>query len=146
MSLTNKINLPKLILIFTALVLSINFISRIIGAEFKFEHFLNWDTLIFEIGVEGILVLLCALITYYGTWFIREFSFWKAVLRVLVYALSYISLSFVFMMFFVEWEYLDLFSSFLNYFSGALKDGITFVFVWMILDRGKESMINDAKS
>lgn len=132
---TKKINLLRLILVFTALVLSINFISRIIGAKFDFVHFLNWETLIFEIGVEGILLILCALITYFSTWFIREFSFWKAILRVIVYALSYISLSFFFMLFLVEWEYLDLFSGFLNYFSSALKDGITFVFVWMIFDQ-----------
>lgn len=142
---TKRINVPWLILAFTALVLSINFISRIIGAKFDFLHFLNWETLIFEIGVEGVSVILCALITYYGTWFIREFSFWKAILRVIVYALSYISLSYFFMLFLVEWEYLDLFSGFLNYFSGALKDGITFVFVWMIFDQSMQKTSSEIK-
>lgn len=142
---TKRIKVPWLILAFTALVLSINFISRIIGAKFDFLHFLNWETLIFEIGVEGVSVILCALITYYGTWFIREFSFWKAILRVIVYALSYISLSYFFMLFLVEWEYLDLFSGFLNYFSSALKDGITFVFVWMIFDQSIQKTSSETK-
>jgi hypothetical protein len=72
---TKRINVLRLILVFTALVLSINFISRIIGAKFDFVHFLNWETLIFEIGVEGILLILCALITYFGTWFIKGVFF-----------------------------------------------------------------------
>ena len=141
-----KISVPQLILIFTVLVLSINFISRIINIEFKFEHLLTWDTLIYEVGIEGVLLILCALITYYGTFFIKDFTFLQSMFRAFIFAMSYITLSFVFMLFIVEWKYLDIFNGFLKYFSGGIKDGITLVFVWMILDREKESNTNGVRS
>lgn len=80
-------------LVFTGFMLPFNLVIDLIASSFKLDYFLDWDYLIFNIGLEGFGLFLTAIGTAFITSKFSDFHWKSVLLRMLIFATLYTALS-----------------------------------------------------
>lgn len=130
----NKVPLFKLALIFTGMMLLVNLIASLISSSYELEYILTSYYLKYLVGVEGLAVFLCAILTALITSKLTDFKWGTIAIRILVFSSIYLSFSFL-----VAWI-VGLYIGSMNYyhpnfklFNVGMRSSFLFIIVWMVL-------------
>lgn len=141
----NKLSLIKLSLISTGIILFLNAILNILATNFKWEYLsikFNLDYLIYDIGLEGVIILFCVMLTILFTSKLTDFSFKTVIIRLIIMSVIYFLFCLIFeSIFHFIFAVNDLqtpksiTSRFLNfrYFISGMRYSLVLMIVWMVL-------------
>lgn len=141
----NKLSLIKLSLISTGIILLLNAIINILASNFKQEYLsvkFNLDYLIYDISLEGVIVLLCAILTILFTSKLTDFSFKTVIIRLVIMSVIYflfcLIFEFIFHLVFAVNDFQtpkSITSRFLNfrYCITGMRYSFILMVIWMVL-------------
>jgi hypothetical protein len=130
----------SLIMGFTGAASVLNILNILIRSKFDIRALFNPNTLIYEIGLEGMLLIGCGALTYFVAKHFKNFTLQKVSISAFIFAATYMILSSLVML--LMWQYFDVFKSFFAYFSSGIRDGILFMLMWILFKQGN---INEPK-
>jgi cell shape-determining protein MreD len=125
---------------FTGAASVLNILNILIRSKFDIRALFNPNTLIYEIGLEGMLLIGCGALTYFVAKHFKNFTLQKVSISAFIFAATYMILSSLVML--LMWQYFDVFKSFFAYFSSGIRDGILFMLMWILFKQGN---INEPK-
>lgn len=125
---------------FTGAASVLNILNILVRSKFDIRALFNPNTIIYEIGLEGLLLICCGALTYLIAKQFNNFTLQKVSISAFIFAAIYMILSSLLML--LMWQYFDLFKSFFTYFSSGIRDGILFMLMWILFKQGK---IDDPK-
>jgi hypothetical protein len=131
----NNFRPAYLIIGFTGAASVLNILNILVRSKFDIRALFNPNTLIFEIGLEGMLLICCGVLTYLVTKRFNNFTLQKVSISAFIFATIYMTLSSLLML--LMWQYFDVFKSFFAYFSSGIRDGILFMLMWILYKQGK---------
>lgn len=135
----------KLSFITTGIILILNAIASLIATNFKAKYLsvvFNWEYPIYNVGLEGLIILLCIAPTILFTSKLADFSFKTVIIRLSVMSVLYLLFSLVFqLVFYFIFSLNDLdnpksiTSQFLNlkYFLTGMRYSFILMVIWMVL-------------
>lgn len=141
----NTISWYKLTLVTTGVILVLNAFVDLIATNFKAKNLFiifNWEYPIYNIGLEGFIILLCILPTILFTSKRADFSFKTVIIRLSIISVLYLLFSLLLQLVFYFIFSLDdlnspksIASKFLNfkYFITGMRYSFIFMVVWMVL-------------
>jgi hypothetical protein len=132
---TNNFRPASLIIGFTGAASVLNILNILVRSKFDIRALFNPNTLIFEIGLEGMLLIYCGALTYFVAKRFNNFTLQKVSISAFIFAATYMSLSSLLML--IMWQYFDVFKSFFGYFNSGIRDGILFMLMWILFKQGK---------
>jgi hypothetical protein len=132
---TSNFRPASLIMGFTGAASVLNILNILVRSKFDIRALFNPTTLIYEVGLEGILLICCGALTYLVAKRFNDFTLQKVSISAFVFAVIYMILSSLVML--LMWQYFDIFKSFFAYFSSGIRDGILFMLMWILFKQGK---------
>lgn len=141
---TTNLRPASLIMGFTGAASVLNMLNILVRSKFDIRALFNPTTLIYEVGLEGILLICCGALTYFVAKHFNNFTLQKVSISAFIFAAIYMTLSSLVML--VMWQYFDVFKSFFAYFSGGIRDGILFMLMWILFKQGKIDDLSNIKS
>jgi hypothetical protein len=138
--ITTNFRPASLIMGFTGAASVLNILNILVRSKFDIRALFNPNTIIYEIGLEGLLLICCGTLTYLIAKQFNNFTLQKVSISAFIFAAIYMILSSLVML--LMWQYFDWFNSFFAYFSSGIRDGILFMLMWILFKQGK---IDDPK-
>jgi hypothetical protein len=147
----NKTSPFKLSLLTTSIILILNAVISLLAANFKPEYLsltFDGEYLVYQVGLEGVVVLLCVLLTVLSTSGLTDFSFKTVLIRLsvlsIIYFLFYLVCQFIIYIVFKSNDFKvpqSVTSQFLNfkYFISGIKYSFVLIIVWMVLKYRKQN-------
>lgn len=132
---TSNFRPASLIMGFTGAASVLNILNILVRSKFDIRALFNPTTLIYEVGLEGILLICCGALTYLVAKRFNDFTLQKVSISAFVFAVIYMILSSLVML--LMWQYFDVFKSFFSYFNSGIRDGILFMLMWILFKQGK---------
>lgn len=132
---TNNFKPASLILGFTGAASVLNILTIVVRSKFDIRSILNPKVIIYEIGLEGLLLIASAALSYFISKRFNTFTLRTASISAFIFAFCYMLFSALLM--FLMWQYFDWFKSFFAYFSSGIRDGILFMLMWILFTQGK---------
>ncbi len=132
---TSNFRPASLIMGFTGAASVLNILNILVRSKFDIRALFNPTTLIYEVGLEGILLICCGALTYLVAKRFNDFTLQKVSISAFIFAVIYMILSSLLML--LMWQYFDVFKSFFAYFSSGIRDGILFMLMWILFKQGK---------
>lgn len=132
----NKLSLVKLALVFIAGMFIFNFVTDLIASSFKPDYFLRWDYLIYNIGLEGLGLFICAIGTAHLSRKLPDFNLKTVVLRIILFASLYVALALIstlLIYLIAVGTNLKFYNPNFKLFISGMKDSFIFLVTWMTL-------------
>jgi hypothetical protein len=122
----------KIALIYSVLSISLDTIRRIIYSKFDLSSIFNFDFLLFEVLIEGLVLIITAILSNYFTKKIETNNLKTFIIRIFTFTLIYSAISFTtikIVSILLNINTLTNFYSFLNFIPNGLIQSFIFLLV-----------------